>query len=121
VQAIEWRSWDAGQKEAKVTKKIIMIEAVSEGCHFCEAMERNVFDDVKMSQWIEDRFVPVKIDLSTEELPIGLKATGTPSFYFIEQEMNLIKTVRGSWSQEDLRFIMLKVLSIERKSAKGEE
>ncbi len=103
LQAVEWRNWDAGQKEAKVTKKIIMIDAVREGCHYCEDMDRDVFDDKKMSQLIEERFIPVKIDLSHEKMPFDLHVSMTPSFYFMDQEMQVIKTIPGSWGQDDFK------------------
>ncbi len=111
---MDWRSWDEGLREAKRMDKIIMIDAVREGCHYCEDMEQAVFDDKVMSSWIEQRFVPVKIDLSREKMPFDLEVSMTPSFYFIDQEMKLLKTVPGSWGQEDFKDFLLKVQKKKR-------
>ncbi|MCJ7766099.1 MAG: DUF255 domain-containing protein [Thiovulaceae bacterium] len=106
AEGVEWRSWEAGIKEARVSNKIVMIAAVRRGCHYCEDMEEAVFKDKEMAAYIEKRFVPVKIDLSEETLPLGLDASVVPTFFFISKEGKLIKTVPGSWNREDFRSFL---------------
>jgi thioredoxin-related protein len=109
LMAIEWKSWDAGIKQAKEENKIVMIDVVRTGCHYCDDMEKAVFDDAKMSAWIEKRFVPVKINISNEKLPLGLHASMTPSFYFISKEKKVLKKIPGSWNQEDFKSFLKSV------------
>jgi len=53
AEGVQWRSWEAGIKEAKVSNKIVMIDAVRRGCHYCEDMEAQVFKDAAMAAYIE--------------------------------------------------------------------
>lgn len=106
ADGVQWRNWEAGIKEAKISDKIVMINATSKGCHYCEDMEVAVFKDVAMAEYIEKRFVPVKVNLSEEKMPLGLKVSMTPTFFFVSKEGELIKTVPGSWNQEDFRSFL---------------
>ena len=106
AEGVVWRSWDAGMKEAKASHKIIMIDAVRTGCHYCDEMEEAVFKDEAMAAYIAKRFVPVKVNLSKEKMPLDLDVSMTPSFFFISKEGELLKTVPGSWNQEDFRSFL---------------
>lgn len=107
--ALTWRTWDAAVVEAKATHKIIMVDAVRTGCHYCDDMQREVFEDANMSRWIEKRFIPVKINISHETMPLEIRVRMTPSFFFIDKEMRLLKTVPGSWNIEDFKDFCRKV------------
>lgn len=72
-----------------------------DGCHYCDEMQRAVFDDAAMAARIEERFVPVKVNLLHETMPLGLKVAMTPSFYFLTADAKVIKFVPGSWNRED--------------------
>lgn len=104
--ALEWRSYDAALKESAKTGKVIMIDAVRTGCHYCDDMEREVFDDANMSAWIEARFVPVKINLSETPMPLGLRVPMTPSFFFIGKGEKVLKKIPGSWNIEDFKSML---------------
>lgn len=105
-QGTEWKSWSEACTLAKNNHKIIMVEAVRDGCHYCEDMQREVFENAPMAQMIQRRFIPVKINLSRQAMPLGIQAGMTPTFYFISPEMKLLKTVPGSWNREDFTTIL---------------
>lgn len=106
AEGVQWRSWDAGMKEAKATGKIIMIDAVRTDCHYCVEMEAAVFKDAAIAAYIDKRFIPVKINLDEEGLPLGLNVSMTPTLFFITKDSALLKKVPGSWNQEDFRFFL---------------
>ncbi len=93
AQGVQWRTWDAALLEAAKSKKIIMIDAARDGCHYCTDMDKAVFQDAKMAAYIEEHFIPVKINLSKEEMPLDIKVGMTPSFYFFGTDQKLIKIV----------------------------
>lgn len=109
VDAMQWRNWEAGLKEAQKSGKMVMIDAVRDGCHYCEDMERTVFADSNMSAYIEAHFVPVKINLSHEKMPMGHRVPMTPSFYFFTPQGVFVKMVPGSWNKVDFRDFLEKV------------
>lgn len=106
AEGVQWRSWDAGMKEAKETGKIIMVDAVRSNCHYCKEMDEAVFKDSAMAAEIEQDFIPVKINLSKEELPLGLDVMMTPTFFFVTKEGVLLKKIPGSWNQTDFRSFL---------------
>lgn len=106
AESLQWRSWDAAMQEAEATGKIIMIDAVRTGCHYCVEMDEAVFKDEAMAAYIEKRFIPVKINLAEEALPLGLDVSMTPTFFFVTKEGDLLKKVPGSWNQEDFRSFL---------------
>lgn len=109
AQGVEWRTWKDASALAKKNHKIIMVEAVRNGCHYCEDMQRNVFDDPKMKEEIQKRFIPVKINLSCQKMPLNIDVDMTPTFYFISENNKILKSVPGSWNQEDFKSLLEEV------------
>ena len=103
LNALEFHSFEEALKKQKSSKKTIMIDVVREDCHYCDDMDREVFQDIEMSKWINKRFIAVKIDLDKESLPYGLKTSFTPTFFFIGAEQKLVKKILGSWNINDFK------------------
>ena len=101
--ALEFHSYEEALKMQKKSGKIIMIDVVRSDCHYCHKMDAEVFNDEQMSKWIEKRFIPVKLDLDFDEIPLGIKVHFTPTFFFVNKEQKIIKTVPGSWSIQDFK------------------
>jgi len=106
AKGIVWKSWGEACTLAKKNHKIIMLEAVRDGCHYCDDMQRGVFSDPAMAEWIEKRFIPVRITINRQKMPLSIDVGMTPTFYFVSEEMKVIKTVPGSWNQEDFKTIL---------------
>jgi len=105
LYAVEWRSWQQGKAEAAAKQKNILVALVRDGCHYCHDMERDVFNDAKMSQWITSCFVPVKVNLSVQKAPFEVRIPMTPTFVIARPDGTVIKTIPGSWNIPD--FIAL--------------
>lgn len=109
LYAVQWRDYQSALKEQKISNKPIMLDIVRTGCHYCTDMEKKVFDDKEMSKWIEERFIPVKLNKSVETLPLGLKVMFTPTFYFVDKEGKILKRVPGSWNIQDFKDLTEKI------------
>lgn len=103
---VQWRTWEQAVSEAQKNGKIIMVDAVRTGCHYCDDMDKAVFEDSAFAAYLEERFIPVKVNLSHTQMPHGIYVQMTPSFYFFRPDETLIKTVPGSWNQEDFRSFL---------------
>ena len=101
--ALEFHSYEEALKMQKKSGKIIMIDVVRSDCHYCHKMDAEVFNNEQMSKWIEKRFIPVKLDLDFDEIPLGIKVHFTPTFFFVNKEQKIIKTVPGSWNIQDFK------------------
>ena len=101
--ALEFHSYDAALAMQKENGKIIMLDVVRTNCHYCADMDENVFNNEAMSRYLSERFIPVKINLDRDKLPMDIKVHFTPTFFFINKEQKIIKTIPGSWSIEDFK------------------
>jgi len=101
--ALEFHSYDEALKLQKRTGKTIMLDVMRTDCRFCVKMDKEVFADKDMSAYLSEKFIPAKINLDKEALPLGIKTHFTPSFFFINKEQEIIKTIPGSWNIEDFK------------------
>ena len=106
AEGVEWKSWDAAMAEAQSNDKVIMINVVSDSCRYCKEMDHDVFGDPVMADYIEARFIPVKINLSHNPMPMALEVPMTPTFFFITKEKEVIKMIPGSWIEEDFKVLL---------------
>jgi len=103
LHAIEWKSYEEAKALQTQNNKLIMLDVVRTNCRYCEDMERDVFNDEAMGAWIEERFIPVKLNLDRDTLPLGLKVSFTPSFFFIDKQNVIKKKIPGAWNIEDFQ------------------
>ena len=100
--------------EAQRTDKMIMLDVIRDNCRYCIKMEKAVFDNEKMAAYIEKNFIPVKVNLSQRELPMGLKVEITPTFFFFTADKKMIKKISGSWNQRDFYEFTDKIIANSR-------
>jgi len=81
----EWRGYEDGLKEAQKLKRPIMVMISQKGCITCDYMEDVAFEDEKLAEYIENFWVPVKMEIK-EAIKRGFKAYGTPTFYFLNHK-----------------------------------
>ncbi len=101
--ALEFHSYEEALQLQKKNGKIIMIDVMRTDCHYCKDMQRKVFDNAAMSKWLEKRFIPVKLNLDFDELPLGIHVYFTPTFFFIDADQKVIKKIPGSWNIQDFK------------------
>ena len=100
-KGVKYEGFDKALQRAKAEDKIIMIKAMSKGCHFCRKMDREVMIEKEIIAAIEKDFIPVSIDVSIHALPLNLKAEATPSFIFIDKNAKVLLNVPGAWGKID--------------------
>ncbi|MCK9455254.1 MAG: DUF255 domain-containing protein [Sulfurimonas sp.] len=106
---VDWLSYEDALGLQQKNSKIIMIDIVRTNCRYCIKMDRDVFDDKEMSTWVEERFIPVKLNLDIHEIPLGINVMITPSFYFVDKNQKIIKMIPGSWSSDDFKELTKKI------------
>ncbi len=109
VYAVQWHTLNEAQSIQKQNSKIIMLYITASHCPYCKRMDKNVFEDRKMSSWLENRFISVKIDMDFDDIPMNLNPKMTPTFYFISKDEKIIKTIPGSWKIEDFKDLTGKI------------
>ena len=62
-QAIHWQPWDAiAIKRARDENKPILLSIGYSGCHWCQRMADDAFNDSDTVRYINDHFVSIKVD-----------------------------------------------------------
>ncbi len=106
LHALQWKTLEEGIKHAKKSNKLIMVDVIRDNCRFCTNMEKNVFDNKEMGQWIEGCFIPVKVNLSKNDtMPKGVSVQITPTFIFLDADEKVIKMIHGSWNIDDFKSL----------------
>ena len=106
-------------QKARKEDKIILIEAIAPHCRYCKKMKEETLTDSKIIAAIKKDFITVTVDVSKETLPLDLRVSMTPSFFFIfVQESNekvKIKRIPGAWSKEDFLDILQESIVAKNK------
>ena len=62
-QAVDWWEWsDEALAEAKAQDKPILLSVGYASCHWCHVMSHESFDDPTVAAFINEHFVPIKVD-----------------------------------------------------------
>jgi len=97
-------------KRARMEDKIIIIEATAPHCRYCKKMKNGALADKEVLDLLKKEFIIVSVDLSKAELPLDLRVSMTPTFFFIfvNKTEDKIKTKRipGAWNKEDFLDIL---------------
>jgi hypothetical protein len=65
---VDWRPWGPEALErARATDRPILLSVGYSSCHWCHVMERESFEDAETAAYMNEHFVPVKVD--REERP----------------------------------------------------
>ncbi|CAK4029875.1 Spermatogenesis-associated 20 [Lecanosticta acicola] len=63
-----WQLWTPDTLElARKTNRLLFVSIGYSACHWCHVMEKESFDDPRIAQLLNERFIPIKID--REERP----------------------------------------------------
>ncbi len=82
ISALTFHSYEEAKKLQKHNHKIIMLDIVRTHCKYCIYMDQ-VFQDKELQNYINKRFIPVKLNLDHDTLPLKIKVHFTPTFIFI--------------------------------------
>ena len=119
AKSIKYEAFDIAIDKALKEDKIIMIKATAEHCHYCKKMDREVLIEDEVVKALQKDFIAVSVDVSKDTLPLGLKASMTPTFFFVfvDKDKTRTKRVPGAWNKEDFLEI-LKEAKIAKRSQK---
>ncbi len=86
--------------KSKMEKKPLFLDAFAEWCGPCKTMDRDVYTDAEVGQFMNEHFVSIKIDMEKGEGPELMKRlpsiNGYPSLLFFGPDGYLTKTILGS-------------------------
>lgn len=96
---LRWRSFDEGIAEATSTNKKVLIDVFTTWCGWCKRMDMQTYTDKAVVDYLEKRYVVVKIDAESErtlsykgsryterELAAAFGIDGYPSTLFLRSD-----------------------------------
>src|SRR2546421_7663785 len=57
---LRWRDWDSGLKEARDKKLPVLVDVYTDWCGWCKRMERDVYTQPEVRDYLSRKFVTVK-------------------------------------------------------------
>ncbi len=105
-KGVAYEGFEKALEKAKLEHKIIMLKVMTKDCHYCRKMDREVMIEDEVVHALEQDFIPVAIDISTTELPLGLNTELTPSFIFIDKDEKVLLNIPGAWNKMDFLEIL---------------
>jgi len=64
--SLAWLSLEEGIAKAGEENKLILVDVYTDWCHWCKEMDKQVYADSAVIQYIIKNFVPVKFDAESE-------------------------------------------------------
>ena len=113
--SVKYEGFDEALKRAKKEKKIIMIKAMTEDCHYCRKMEREVMIEKEVTDVLKKDFITVKVDVSKMKLPLGIKSELTPAFIFVDEESKVLMNIPGAWDKTDFLLLLEEAKQKDKK------
>lgn len=99
---IKYYSYSKGLKEAKKTKKYILIYFHSKRCPWCRILEKDLEENEKIKEYLAQNFVMMKVDADTDiEVGIKYRIRGVPTIWVLEPDGSPIGPVPGYVPSEE--------------------
>jgi thioredoxin-related protein len=86
-------NWDHVKSLAAEGKKLIFVDCSTEWCSWCKKMEREVFPDPKVSEFMNRDFIGVRYDMEVDfgiTLAMKYRINAYPTFLVLDQDGTLI-------------------------------
>ena len=106
--SLKWKTYDEASTEAKKQGKKILVDVYTDWCGWCKRMDKDVYADSAVTDFLLDRYVIVKLNAeSTDKLQYQGKAmsqiefsrnfgvTGYPSTLFLNPNGDAITKLPG--------------------------
>jgi thioredoxin-related protein len=96
ADTVRWYPYEKGMARGKAESKKILINFYATWCTYCSKMDEETFGDRKVAAYLNEVFVPVKVD-SEKEPRIAQRygVSGLPSTWFVDETGEDISNLPG--------------------------
>ena len=87
AKEIAWNSFEAGVERSRSENKKIFIHFYANWCGACRTMENKTFKDPAVIAYINENFIPIKVDTDREREAAALfRVRALPDNWFISED-----------------------------------
>ncbi|KAB2926289.1 MAG: DUF255 domain-containing protein [Bacteroidetes bacterium] len=107
-KGIEWKSFNAGMKEAKQSGKKVLIDVYTDWCGWCKKMDAGTYSDKAVQEYLRKNYVLIKLNpekdppvsydgqqVSAAEFSQGMGVNGYPATLFLKSSGEPITLLPG--------------------------
>ncbi len=107
-----YRNLEEAKKIAKEENKMIFMDAYASWCGPCKMMDKRVFSNSEVSEFFNENFVSVKIDMDKDvRLRNAFKVRAYPTLFFLDSDGMVISKKVGYHDAKD--FLKLGQKAVE--------
>jgi len=107
---VEWQTFADGMARSKIEKKKIFLHFYAKWCGACKIMENNTFKNPGVAAYLNENFIPIKVDTDREQQTSTLfRVRMLPDNWFIAEDGKPIGHRPGYITPEKFKGL-LKVL-----------
>ena len=99
-------SYDEAIAKAQKEHKPILLEVVATNCKYCERMEDEVFTQKKVIDILKENFILLRMNGTTQTLPLGMGMTSAPMHIFISENGEIKEKYYGYKSEKNFLNIL---------------
>ncbi|WP_024953778.1 thioredoxin family protein [Sulfurospirillum arcachonense] len=100
-------NFEKAVEKARGTDKLILVELEMQFCPYCIRMEKSVLSKLDIKEILENKYIFVKLDIHTDEIPEHLKSRVTPTFYFLSNDgEKILDEIIGITKKSDFKFYL---------------
>jgi thioredoxin-related protein len=93
---IRWYTYKQGIELSKKEEKKIFLYFYADWCTYCKKMETTTFNDYSVASYINDNFIPIKVNSDREvKIALDFDVKGLPSTWFIAENGEKISSLPG--------------------------
>ena len=103
--SIHWQTnFDKAYKLSQKSGKplFVFIERLDPPCKWCHKMKTTTLKDPQIANYINEHFIPVKLERNTDEYPDELFPQYVPTIYIIKDD-TIYKRIVGYWPKKDFQ------------------
>lgn len=101
-----YTDFDSAKAAAQKANKPMMIMYQTKGCPECGYMKDVVFHDEKVSQYMNENFINVSLDIHQANLPKQYDYFGIPTFFITDKDGNQVhRHIGGSRSEPFIKML----------------
>ena len=107
AEKVDFKNHDKGIELVKSLEKKAFIDFHAAWCKYCIKMEKEVFTDKKIIEYLNDNFISISVDTENEEkVASKYKIKGLPQLYFLLEDGSPIKYRPGFVEAEELLLVL---------------
>lgn len=131
---LQWKPFNAGIAEAKMSGKKVMIDVYTDWCGWCKKMDKDTYSDAAVADYLSKEYVAIKLNAESsnaleyqgkkyteQELSAAFGITGYPSIIFLTDNGEPITVLPGYADAKQFKGVLSYIADDHYKTTKFQD